>query len=83
MNAKKEATSIISQARQHSSESVTTGRTDAESDAQGLLSEARANAGSEADIVSNDGQIAQKSIHDSGKMNRVKAEKIVIDAFRN
>ena len=83
LNAKKEATSIISQARQNASEIVTTGRTDSESDAQGLLSEARANAGSEADIVSNDGQIAQKSIHDSGKMNRVKAEKIVIDAFRN
>ena len=48
-----------------------------------LISKARESAGSEADIVSNDGQIAQKSIHDSGKMNRVKAEKIVIDSFRN
>jgi ATP synthase H subunit len=82
-NAKKEAASIISQARQNASEILTSGRSDSESNAQGLISKARESAGSEAEVVSNDGKVAQKSIHDSGIKNRQKAEKIVIDAFRN
>lgn len=82
-DAKKEATSIISQARQKASEILTSGRSESESNAQGLISKARESAGSEAEVVSNDGKVAQKSIHDSGIKNRQKAEKIVIDAFRN
>ena len=39
-------------------------------------------AGTEAEVVSNDGQAAQKNVHDSGKKNRDKAAKLVIDSFR-
>ena len=82
-NAKREASSIISQARQNASEIALSGRANSESDAQGMIAKARESAGSEADVVSSEGLKAQKNIHNSGIKNRQKAEKIVIDAFRN
>ncbi len=82
-DAKKEASSIISQSRQKASEIMASGRSNSESDAQDLISTARESAGSEADVVSSDGHVAEKSIHDSGNKNRKKAVKVVLDAFRN
>ena len=70
--AKKEAAQIISQARQNASEILTSGKSSSESEAQNLISDARASAGSEANIVSKDGEVAQKNVHDSGKKNRKK-----------
>jgi len=81
-DAKKEASQIVSQARQNASEILTSGKSTSESEAQNLISEARASAGTEAEVVSNDGQTAQKNVHDSGKKNRDKAVKLVIDSFR-
>ena len=81
-NAKKEASQIVSQARQNASEILSAGKSTSESEGQSLISEARASAGSEAEVVSNDGHAAQKNVHDSGKKNRDKAAKLVIDSFR-
>ena len=81
-NAKKEAAQIVSQARQNASVILTSGRTTSESEAQNLISDARASAGTEAEVVSNDGQVAQKNVHDSGKKNRDKAAELVIKSFR-
>ncbi len=81
-NAKKEAAQLISQARQNASEILTSGKSTSESEAQNLISEARASAGTKAEVVSKDGQTAQKNVHDSGKKNREKAAKLVIDSFR-
>jgi vacuolar-type H+-ATPase subunit H len=82
LDAKKEAAQIVSQARQNASEILTSGKSTSESEAQNLISEARASAGTEAEVVSTDGHAAQKSVHDSGKKNRDKAAKLVIDSFR-
>lgn len=82
-DAKKEASSIISQSRQNASEILVSGRSNSDSESQGLISDARTIAGSEADTVSSDGHLAQKNIHKSGNKNRDKAVKVVLDAFRN
>ncbi len=81
-DAKKEAASILTNARLNASEIINIGRNDSESDAQNLISEARATADSKANLVSSDGKIAQKSIHESGNINRIEATKLVLDAFR-
>tara|TARA_B100001094_G_scaffold331267_1_gene399003 strand:+ start:816 stop:1238 length:423 start_codon:yes stop_codon:yes gene_type:complete len=81
-DAKKEAASILSQARQGASEILNSERSNAESTNQKLVSNARESANSEAKLVSDGGNVAQQSVHDSGKKNRTKAEKIVIDAFK-
>ena len=82
-NAKKEAASIISQARQNASEILNSERSNSDSTNQNMLSKARESANSEATLVSDDGRLAEKNVHDSGKKNRAKAEKLVIDAFKN
>jgi vacuolar-type H+-ATPase subunit H len=82
-NAKKEASSIISKARLNASEIVISGRSNSEAEALNLITSARADAGDEASIVSSAGDSATKNIHGSGKKNRSKATKIVIDAFKN
>jgi len=81
-DAKKEASQIVSQARQKASEIISQGKSTSESDAQNLISEVRLSAGSEAELVSKEGHTAEKNIHDSGKKNRDKAVKLVIDSFR-
>ena len=48
-----------------------------------MISKARESANSKAKLVSDDGSLAQKNVHDSGKKNREKAKKLVIDAFKN
>ena len=80
--AKKEATMIISKARQKASEIVVEGKSISESDAQNLISETRKSAGSEAEMVSKEGQDAGEKVHNSGKKNRDKAVKLVVDYFR-
>jgi vacuolar-type H+-ATPase subunit H len=47
-----------------------------------LISETRDSAGSEAEKVSKDGHAAGEKVHNSGKKNRDKAVKLVIDYFR-
>ncbi|MGY8692377.1 MAG: hypothetical protein ACKVHF_05355 [Candidatus Poseidoniales archaeon] len=79
--ANKEASSIISNARQNANEIINSGRANSELDSQGLISKARSEAGSKAEIVSTDGKLEQENIHKSGDKNRIKAVKIVIDAF--
>ena len=81
-NAKKEAASIVSQARQNASEILNTERSNSESSNQNLINKARESANSEAKLVSDDGNKAQQHLHESGKKNRAKAEKIVIKAFK-
>ena len=80
--AKKEASMIISQARQKSSEIIIQERSISETNAQHLISETRNSAGSEAEKVSKDGHAAGEKVHNSGKKNRDKAVKLVIDYFR-
>ena len=80
--AKKEASMIISQARQKSSEIIIQEKSVSESNAQSLISETRDSAGSEAEKVSKDGHVAGEKVHNSGKKNRDKAVKLVIDYFR-
>jgi vacuolar-type H+-ATPase subunit H len=82
LNAKKEAASIISQARINASEIIDSELSKSESDNQNLINEARDNANSEAKLVTDDGDTAQQILHDSGKKNRARAKKIVIDAFK-
>ena len=81
-NARKEAASIVSQARQNASEILNTERSNSDSSNQNLINKARESANSKAKLVSDDGHIAQQHLHESGKKNRAKAEKIVIDAFK-
>ena len=80
--AKKEASMIISQARQKASEIIIEGKSISESDAQDLISETRQSAGSEAEMVAKDGHTAGQKLHNSGKKNRDKAVKLVVDYFR-
>jgi len=80
--AKKEAASIISQARLNASEIMNSELSKSELSNQNLINEARDSASSEAKLVSDDGDKVQKKLHDSGKKNRFKAEKIIIDAFK-
>lgn len=80
--AKREAIAITSKARQKASEIVVEGKSISESEAQNLISETRKSAGSEAEIVSKDGHDAGEKVHNSGKKNRDKAVKLVVDYFR-
>ena len=80
--AKKEATMITSKARQKASEIVVEGKSISESDAQNLISDTRKSAGSEAEMVSKGGHEAGEKVHASGKKNRDKAVKLVVDYFR-
>ena len=80
--AKKEAIAITSKARQKASEIVVEGKSISESEAQNLISETRQSAGSEAEMVAKDGHTAGQKLHNSGKKNRDKAVKLVVDYFR-
>ena len=63
-------------------ESLQTGRTDSEAEAQKIVADARAAAEKEAGTVSADGDATIDSIHNSGKKNRDKAVNTILDAFR-